>query len=146
MAINTGKVALGGLAAGVVLAAIDWVVMKFITGPATIADMNNYKPGSGDALNTSQAAMGMFFNDVIMGFLLVWLYAAIRPRFGPGMKTSVYAAIFIWLLGCFFTLAFGMMGMSTWGHWFTQAIIWLVVLIISAGIGGRIYSEDTATV
>ncbi|MBA2687579.1 MAG: hypothetical protein H0U64_05720 [Gemmatimonadaceae bacterium] len=145
MAINTGKVATAGIGAGVVLALIDWVVMKFITGPMMTADMNNFKAGLGDSMNVPGAWMPMVFMDIIMGILLVWLYAAIRPRFGAGMMTAGYAAIFIWVLGCFFTLGFGFMGMSTWGHWFTQAIIWLVTLLIVAGVGGRLYSEDGVT-
>ncbi|MBA3656356.1 MAG: hypothetical protein H0W69_03280 [Gemmatimonadaceae bacterium] len=145
MAINTGKVAIAGIGAGVVLALIDWVVMKFITGPIMTADMNNFKVGAGDAMNAPGAWMGMVFMDVLMGILIVWLYAAIRPRFGPGMKTAVSAALFMWIVGSFFTSTFGFMGMMTWNHWFIQAVIWLVTLIIVASVGGRLYSEDGAT-
>jgi hypothetical protein len=145
VAINTSKVAAAGVGAGVVLAAIDWLAMKFITGPAMVADLNNFKAGLGDSMNAGPW-FAMAIMDIIMGILIAWLYAAIRPRFGPGMKTSVYAAIYLWLLGCFFTLPFGFMGMSTWNHWMTQAIVWLATLIIVAGVAGRLYSEDASPV
>ncbi len=145
MAINTGKVATAGVGAGVVLAAIDWVVMKFVTGPAMVADMNAFKPGLGDTMNAPGAWMPMVFMDIVMGIIIAWLYSAIRPRFGPGMKTAVYAAIFMWIVGCFFTLSYGFMGMSTWNHWMTQAVIWLITLIIVASVAGRLYSEDGTT-
>src|SRR5207249_12113958 len=34
--------------------------------------------------------------DIVMGIGLVWLYAAIRPRFGPGAKTAVIAGLALW--------------------------------------------------
>ena len=34
-----------------------------------------------------------------LGVVLVWLYAAIRPRLGPGPRTAVVAAAFVWLVG-----------------------------------------------
>ena len=37
-----------------------------------------------------------------MGLLLVWLYAAIRPRFGPGPRTATYAALVVWVCGFIF--------------------------------------------
>ncbi|MEP6902252.1 MAG: hypothetical protein ABJA66_10910, partial [Actinomycetota bacterium] len=50
------------------------------------ADANAFKPGLGDqmaAMSGGQIAGYVFF-DFIVGILLVWTYAAIRPRFGPG--------------------------------------------------------------
>ncbi|MCZ6824168.1 MAG: hypothetical protein O7E50_00600, partial [Gemmatimonadetes bacterium] len=35
---------------------------------------------------------------LVLGFISVWLYAAIRPRFGPGPRTAVYAAFLVWFL------------------------------------------------
>ncbi len=145
MAINKGKVAIAGIAAGVVMGAIDVLMMKFVTGPGMTADMNNFKTGLGDSMNVPGAWMGTFGMDLFMGILLVWLYAAIRPRFGPGMQTAVYAAIYMWLIGCFFTLSYGMIGMMTWSHWTVMAIAWLVTLIISVGVGARLYTEDGAS-
>lgn len=145
MAINTGKVAVSGGAAGIVLAIIDWLAMKFVMGPMIIADMNSFKAGMGDAMAAQSTFLPMLIMDIIMGILLMWLYAAIRPRFGPGMHTAAYAAIFVWLMGCFFNLNYGFLGMTPWNHWFAQAVIWLVTLVIVAGVGGRIYSEGPAT-
>lgn len=35
---------------------------------------------------------------VAWGMAAVWLYAAIRPRYGPGPKTAVAAAVAVWFL------------------------------------------------
>jgi hypothetical protein len=36
--------------------------------------------------------------DFIYGIVLVYLYAAIRPRFGAGPSTAVQAGILMWLI------------------------------------------------
>ena len=40
---------------------------------------------------------GLVFT-VAWGILAVWLYAAIRPRYGPGPKSAVVAAVAVWFL------------------------------------------------
>ncbi len=35
----------------------------------------------------------------LLGIAALWLYAAIRPRYGPGLKTALCAASAIWLVG-----------------------------------------------
>ena len=37
-------------------------------------------------------------NGFVQGITTVWLYAAIRPRFGPGPKTAVIAGFAVWFL------------------------------------------------
>ena len=34
-----------------------------------------------------------------IGIWTIWLYAAIRPRYGPGPKTAAVAGFAVWLLG-----------------------------------------------
>ncbi len=144
MAINKSKVVVGGIAAGLFMGIVDVLVMKFVTGARMAAEANAFKAGLGDMHNAPGAWMSTLVMDIVMGLMLVWLYAAIRSRFGAGMQTAVYAAIFMWLVGSFFTLGYAMMGMMSWGLWGMYAVIWLVNLIISAGIGGRLYSEEGA--
>ncbi|HEY7409962.1 MAG TPA: hypothetical protein VII13_04420 [Vicinamibacteria bacterium] len=38
-------------------------------------------------------------SDFVFGPALVWLYAALLPRFGPGFWTAFRAAMVIWVLG-----------------------------------------------
>ena len=35
----------------------------------------------------------------LVGILAIWLYAAIRPRYGAGSKTALYAGAAVWGLG-----------------------------------------------
>ena len=52
-----------------------------------------------DALNPDARRRGqasctrVVIVDFILGILTVWVYAAIRPRFGPGPRTALTAAL-----------------------------------------------------
>ena len=37
---------------------------------------------------------------IFTGVVAVWMYAAIRPRFGAGVKTAIYAGVSVWILYC----------------------------------------------
>src|SRR6266852_8311674 len=98
MAINTQKVLIGGLAAGVVMNVIDFVSNTYILGARMKAESDAFKPGLSDQMMSGSSIAGYIVMDFVLGILLVWTYAAIRPRFGPGMKTAFYAALLFWVL------------------------------------------------
>ena len=144
MAINTQKVLLGGIAAGVVMNIIDFVSNMFIVGARMKAEADAFKPGMSDQMNQGSAMVSYIVMDLVLGILLVWTYAAIRPRFGPGMKTATYAAVLFWLLSGIFLSGYMHMGMMSSGLWWTFAFIGLVNFWVSAWVGARLYSEDAA--
>ncbi len=142
MAINTQKVVLGGLAAGFVMNVIDFVFNMFVVGARMKAETDAFKPGLADQMNKGSVMISYIVMDFALGILLVWTYAAIRPRFGPGGKTAVYAAILFWLLAGIFYSGYLHMGMMSMGLWWTFAFVGLVNFLISAWVGARLYSED----
>jgi len=142
MAINTNKVLIGGIAAGVVMNIIDFISYKFILGARMMAESEAFKPGMSQAMMTSSAMISNIVMDLVLGILLVWTYAAIRPRFGPGMKTATYVAVLFWILAGIFLSGYLHMGMMSSGLWWTFAFIGLVNFWVSAWVGARLYSED----
>ena len=142
MAINTQKVVLGGLAAGFVMNVIDFVFNMYVVGARMKAETDAFKPGLADQMNKTSVMVSYIVMDFALGILLVWTYAAIRPRFGPGAKTAVYAAILFWLLGGIFYSGYLHMGMMSAGLWWTFAFVGLVNFLISAWVGAKLYSED----
>ena len=86
MAINTGKVVVGGLIGGVVLNIIDFVSNGVIFANRMRADANAFKPGLGDgaAVMLPSQIVTYVISDFIIGLLIVFIYAAVRPRLGPG--------------------------------------------------------------
>jgi hypothetical protein len=145
MPINTKKVLLGGIVAGVVMNAIDFVTNTYILGERMKAETEAFKPGLSDQMMSGNTIVMYIIMDFILGIALVWTYAAIRPRFGPGIKTATYAALLFWILAGIFLSGYMNMGMMSSGLWWTFAFIGLVNFLASAWAGAKFYTEDAAT-
>lgn len=145
MAMNTKKIIVGGLAAGVVLNIIDWLSYGVLLADRMKSEMDAFKPGLSDMMNQGSSIMTAVVTDFVVGLLLVWTYAAIRPRFGPGPSTAAAAAVLFWFLGSLFNAGYLHMGMMSMGSWWTLAIIWLVNLLLAAFIGAKLYTEEGTT-
>ena len=142
MAINTSEVVTGGLAAGVVANIIGYVGFGMFLGPRMEAEMVAVAPALAGRGMTGIAIAMQVITQFVIGLLLVWLYAAIRPRFGPGMKTAVYAALVVWLCGFLFHLDWLLSGMMTQGTYMLATIVALIQLIAAAGVGAKLYAES----
>src|SRR5687767_5477849 len=99
MAINTSKVIAGGLVAGIVMNVLGYVGQGLLLGERMMSEMVTAAPTLEGKGMGSGALAGRVLTQFAVGFLLVWLYAAMRPRFGPGMKTAALAAFVVWLCG-----------------------------------------------
>jgi hypothetical protein len=98
--INLGRVVLGGLLAGVVLTVLEFVLNGLIVADQWTAAMEALNRTAPESAGTMVAYVVWNF---LLGIALVWLYAAVRPRFGPGPKTAVFTGLtawfLVWLLG-----------------------------------------------
>lgn len=143
--MNTQKVLVGGLGAGVVLFVLDFVTNTLLLGERWRAGMAELNPALASNMESTGTLVGLAVIDLVFGILLVWLYAAIRPRFGPGPKTATFAAICFWLLTGMVWTSVAVMGIISWGMYGLAAVTWFVISVVSANVGGRIYKEsDTA--
>ena len=88
--INWGRVVLGGLLAGVVLNVVDYLFYGVMMKQDLAAAMQalGKQPGAMDSLVPLFVTL-----DFVTGIALLWVYAAIRPRFGAGVKTAVIAGV-----------------------------------------------------
>src|ERR1700722_1697594 len=92
--MNWNRILLGGLAAGFVVNAGEMVTAVVLRG--------HYLEAMHALGHSAQVAGG----TLILGLLIswgraifaVWLYAAIRPRYGPGPKTALIAGFATWLI------------------------------------------------
>ena len=144
MPINTKKVLLGGLVAGVIINIIDFVANSFILGARMKAESDAFKPGMSDAMMAGNAVISYVIMDLVLGFALIWTYAAFRPRFGAGARTATYVAVLFWLLALIFTAGYRQMGIMSSGLWWSFAFIGLVNFLIAAWAGAAVYSEEGA--
>lgn len=145
MAMNNSKVLVGGIVAGVVLNVLDWLVYtKMIAGQMATA-MDAFKPGLSASMMGGNAVTIYVITDFIYGLLLVWTYAAVRPRLGPGPRTATTVAFLFWLFGAFINANMLIMGMMDSNLFWMTELIGLIVLIIGAVAGASLYSEDETT-
>jgi hypothetical protein len=142
MAINTQKVVVGGIVAGVVMIVIDFISNMFILGARMKAESDAFKPGLADQMMQGPAIITNVVMSLILGIALVWTYAAIRPRFGPGLKTATYVAVLFWILASIFYSGYMHMGMMSAGLWWSFAFVGLINFLLSAWAGARVYSEE----
>ena len=141
MAMNASKVVVAGLAAGVVANIIGFVGFGLLLGPRFAAEAAAVAPALEGQGTTGGAIAVNVIATFVVGILLVWLYAAIRPRFGPGMKTALYAAGVVWICGFLFHLDMLNLGMMTTATYAMASIVALVQVVASAGVGGMLYKE-----
>lgn len=93
--INLGRVILGGLVAGIIIDAFEYVLNGVVLADQWTELMKSIdRPALG--LNEIIAFEAFGF---VLGLAAVWTYAAIRPRFGEGPKTALYAGLLTWITG-----------------------------------------------
>lgn len=145
MAINTKRVIVAGLAAGVVMNICDFLTNMMFAAQMQAAS-NAFKPGLGDAMAQMPGSImaGYIIMDLVIGMLLAYTYAAMRPRFGPGAKTAIITALIFWIFGSIIASNYLIMGMMGRSLWLTFGAVYLVCLIIASLVAGALYSEDTA--
>jgi hypothetical protein len=136
--INVGRVLLGGFVAGVALNTGEFLLNGMLLAKQMEAYMtqHNFPQPTASAIGV---AMAMTF---VLGFVMVLGYAAIRPRFGPGPKTAIIAALFAWFGAVVYPNVIG----AAFGFIPTNLLLlllgWEIIeYIIAAIIGAWLYKE-----
>jgi hypothetical protein len=93
--INHKRVIGGGLAAGFVMNAGEAALHGGVLGQDAAAQFKAFGVPDTPAGWQLPALVAVTF---VLGLASVWLYAAIRPRFGPGSKTALLAGLAVWVL------------------------------------------------
>jgi hypothetical protein len=95
--INLARVILGGLVAGLIINVVEGVMNGVVLADQWAAQMVSLnRPAAGSVKQIVVLNLWGF----AAGILIVWLYAAIRPRLGAGPKTAICAGLFIWATIC----------------------------------------------
>lgn len=93
--INRKRVILGGLLAGLVMNISEAALHGGMLGSDDLALFQS--------LNLSETPhpaqlIALIVMTFVLGLAAVWLYAAMRPRLGPGPKTALLAGLAVWVL------------------------------------------------
>jgi hypothetical protein len=136
--INFGRVLLGGLVAGLILNIGEFL----LNGVVLAKDMEEFFKKCGFAKPGSNFLVIAVVITFVLGIVIVLGYAAIRPRFGPGPKTAIIAALFAWF-GIYFyqnLIGFGL-GIVP-ARMLVIALVWgLVEYVPGTTAGAALYKE-----
>lgn len=137
--INVGSVVKGGLAAGVVM-----TISEFVLNVPVAGDQLNAEFAARNLPPVSNNQIGVF---VVLTFALalltVWLYAAIRPRFGAGPRTAIIAGVVVWACSYLnISITIGVLGFTSM-ELSILTIVWtLVEMMLASSIGAYLYKEE----
>ena len=136
--INIARVVAGGLLAGLVIN-----IGEFLLNGVILADQMEAAAAVRNLPPMGNEAIGSF---VIMcfglGLATVWLYAAIRTRFGPGVPTAVLNGAVVWFLAYLWPGMADVVLQIFPSNLVAIGVAWGLVEIILASIAGAwLYTE-----
>jgi hypothetical protein len=137
--INAGRVLLGGLLAGVVINISEW----FWNGVVFAKQIEEALAKIGKPMDMGGATMAVFIGwGFLIGILAVWLYAAVRPRFGAGPRTAIRTGLMMWLL-VYVSMTINMAPMGLFPiHIMLMGLpISLVEIVLATWLGAWLYKE-----
>jgi len=137
--INVGRLILGGIVAGIAIDLLDYFVDGVWLAPRWANEMALL-----DRAGFSPVQV-IWFNVIglLTGIVAIWIYVAIRPRFGPGVKTAIYAGLAVWILSVLFpNVAFMHVAKLFSNHLtFYTTLGGLVEVLIGTIAGASVYRE-----
>ena len=139
--INWNRVILGGLVAGAIINIFEFA----LHGAVLAKDMDTAVRALGREVGSGELLMFLAWGFLV-GIFAVWLYAAIRPRYGAGAKTALCAGAAVWSLG-YLLAAVTPLAL----HLFPRHImaidlaVGLVEVIAGTLAGAWLYREETAS-
>ena len=136
--INVGRVILGGLVAGLVINIGETILNVVVLA----SEMEGMLQARNLPVLGGSAIGGFVAFAFLLGIATVALYAAIRPRFGPGAKTAVFAGLFVWYFAYFYSTTANVL----MGFYATKVAVvglgWGLVEIVLASVAGAwVYKE-----
>ena len=138
--VNVGRVLGGGLVAGLVMNVVDVVTNGVILG-ARWAQETQRLGIDVSAAAQSRSVTGWVTFDFLCGIVLVWLYASIRPRYGPGPQTAIVAGLALWFITHLAFSAWAFTGLYSVGVVAGSTIGGLVAAVAGGLAGCALYKE-----
>lgn len=132
---RTGLTA-GGLVAGIVLLATGTVFGSLVVLPEAAANF-------GDAYSPSLAVP--LLSRLALGFVIVWVYAGLRPRYGVGSRSVLAAGLAIWVAWAFAIVSTAAIAPIANSLTIALVVVWgLIEIVAAAFAGGSVYRNRAA--
>ncbi|MCL6544338.1 MAG: hypothetical protein K6T61_03855 [Bryobacteraceae bacterium] len=140
--IHAGRVLLGGLLAGVVINLSEW----FWNGVVFAKEIQDAMASINRPQAMESSAMVVYVLwGFLVGILAVWVYAAVRPRFGAGPKTALRTGLMLWLL-VYVQASVGMAPLDLFPArlMLIGLPVSLVEIVVATMLGAWLYKEEPA--
>jgi len=145
MPINAPRALLGGITAGATRIAgqglLDSALLTAFHGSAGA----RLDPSFARALTSSTGTVGIMTIQLLLGIATVFLYAAMRPRFGGGSRTAIGAGLATWAAAAALWSVTVMLHLVPWMAYLTRVAVALPISLVAALAGARLYRELDAT-
>jgi hypothetical protein len=141
---NRGRLILGGLLAGVVIN-----VVEFVTNGVVLKDTwAQIMQGLGKPQQLPASSIVLFnIGGFLAGIAAVWLYAAIRTRYGAGPGTAIRAGFVAWGLTSFLpALGNYAVGMIPARVLVITAVVSLADIVVGTLAGAWLYKEEAVAI
>ena len=136
--MNWKHIILGGLMVGLIVFGLGFVnVLAF--GQGWLDSLEQ----AGHPFEMTTAALTLIVLVFLGGgVLLMWLYAAIRPRYGPGPKTAAIAGFVFWMIACGVDAAWLSLDVfPVTRSLVVVGLLYLPIMVGTAILGAWIYKE-----
>lgn len=140
--INLGRVIMAGIVAGLVADVLGYLVDGILLAPRWADGMK----ALGHAGFSSHQWIWFNLFGLVGGIALIWIYAAIRPRFGAGAKTAVFAGLAVWVVGTLLPNLSFMWAGGLFSHRLTvmTTLGGVVEIVVGAIAGAALYQESAS--
>jgi hypothetical protein len=140
--INYKRVIGGGLAAGLLYDIFEFTLSPHFIGKQYDVELNAIRH-----TQPSPAGYAFFMSwGFVIGLVAVFLYAAVRPRFGPGPRTAARVAFALWIIGDLMPqMGQAFMGIFSFPLMIKFTLQQLFFMLAATIFGAWIYREDAGT-
>ena len=141
--VNWGRVIVGGLLAGLVMNVSEFVLHAIVLGADGQKLMEEWNKLGLQVAEDPKMLGILVAVTFLLGILAVWVYAAIRSRFGAGPGTAMIAGLAVWAMSYFYAGVYVYAGITvvpmklTW-----YPVLWsLVEVPVATLVGAWMYRE-----
>jgi hypothetical protein len=138
--VNKGRILLGGLLAGLLINIGEFLLNGILLVEPMKEEFNRLGLPEEPSGKTIAIWVVLTF---ILGIAIVYLYAMIRPRSGPGLKSALCAGLIAWFFVYFYAgVSNHAMGLWSWGLTLIGMVWGLFEYAIGAITGAWVYRES----
>ena len=139
--IRLNRLLLAGLITFLAFVAIELIWERLVTSllpGATVDSWTSYPRVSAWTLRHQVINLSIALGNC---FMMIWLYASLRPMYGVGARTALIASAFVFVFVIAFELNYVNLGFFTFRLVLIEAVSLLVELPLALAAGAQVYES-----